>query len=103
MEKSIARHEGADVVGSLPNRQHNPCALLYKNQISARRGMNGYATFRTRTAGENACRWDLSGKFAAGLDVDQVLGLWNGGVYAESLKRETGLRGSDRLYSEVIR
>ncbi len=99
LHNSIAFHEGGRVRGTMLYAQNNPCALLFVSQKHAHRGMNGYAAFDTRIIGDAACDRDLAGKFELGLDVDEILELWNpGGNYAAALKRETGLTGQERFF-----
>ena len=98
--RSIARHEGFCIRGTIAERQHNPGGLIYVGQVGAKRGSRGYASFDDDVAGYLALLRDLEYKTAAGLNLGQIMRRWNmanGGKYAAIVARETGIGEAEML------
>lgn len=73
---AIAQAEGWSEPGSLTRRLHNPGALVFAGQASARPDPSGYARFPTDEAGWEATRRDLAAKLRLGMDLPMVGREW---------------------------
>ena len=65
----IAKREGFNKLNSLPQRQNNPCSLIFTGQRGAVKGKRGFATFMTLNDGFEACEMDVSRKLRAGIKL----------------------------------
>jgi len=73
---AIAAIEGWNQPGSLTRRLHNPGALVYVGQKTAKPGLAGYAWFPDDDAGWAAERRDLALKVTAGMDLPTIARVW---------------------------
>jgi hypothetical protein len=94
--RSIARHEGWGSPNSLVRTLHNPGALVYVRQAGSRPGPQGYAVFDDDATGWTALRSDVTAKFRLGINLRDLMRLWCGGCYLDSLLEETGLHAEWR-------
>lgn len=97
LRMEITKYEGGDVLGALPERFNNPCALSFAHQKDAVRGPRDYALFAKRVHGERACESDLWAKFSRGLSVREVLRSWADGAYALRVARDLGISLEERF------
>lgn len=65
----IAHREGYYLNGSLPNRLHNPGAIVFACQRNATRGSKGFAKFATVEAGWEALDRDVTLKVRRGINL----------------------------------
>jgi hypothetical protein len=85
LDRAITRHEHCI-------RWNNPGCLVFSGQPAAVRLPGGYARFATMRDGARALLRDLRAKLRRGMTVERIMVAWNGGLYLETLLRETGLR-----------
>lgn len=67
----IAGQEGFFKRGTLPQRQNNPGALIYRGQPRAKRGNRGFANFERAGDGWRALRNDLLAKREQGIKLNK--------------------------------
>lgn len=70
---SIAQMEGANVTGSLAQRNNNPGNLRYVGQTGATQGQGGFAAFATPEAGQQALIDQVNLDASRGLTLAQFL------------------------------
>lgn len=73
----IADIEGWKAPRSLVRRLHNPCAMIFAEQLGAEPGDLGYASYKNDPAGWRSCENDLSMKMDSGMDLSMIIEAWS--------------------------